>query len=485
MLNAGFHGEPIVLDPPWYGWQKRGRSTPAGLPVAGRLTHKMLVLSVQGSSVAPHRKLHVRTRLTARGAVLHEATRHLCTALDADPMFETRTPCNASASGDFRATVWVPDLGTHPREWLADEPALRGGPASLVAYAERPCAWVQALLSGGWTGGFASLIGRECARDAAATLSDIFGRPRWSMAAMNAQLFANATSQLQRKAGVGYSQIFGDALKAVAIAFMQAVATLPQPFAIIESGNLCGASTTLLALLRKRFCPRCPFVSTDPGWARVTFARPGVFECAANTLRWANLSSEVRLIDDVSIALPADGVPIGFVYLDDGKSRFYNEPFLAMIEARLMVGGVVAFDDPCAAKPTPTLTHPPPSHRLSRLPPPRALRWQEERLPHSRYHYGQATFATELVSTGDYAPLIMTPKGAFHKLGRTWGRPSARLLTEWEAMTERAPFRDLLRSTLTIAVHRVASRYDAAGGVQVTLEDRRGLALGATWAALP
>ena len=52
-------------------------------------------------------------------------------------------------------------------------------------------------------------------------------------------------------------------------------------------------------------------------------------------------------------------------------------------------------------------------------------------------------------------------------------------------MTERAPFRDLLRSTLTIAVHRVASRYDAAGGVQVTLEDRRGLALGATWAALP
>ena len=54
-----------------------------------------------------------------------------------------------------------------------------------------------------------------------------------------------------------------------------------------------------------------------------------------------------------------------------------------------------------------------------------------------------------------------------------------------EAMTERAPFRDLLRSTLTIAVHRVASRYDAAGGVQVTLEDRRGLALGATWAALP
>ena len=59
------------------------------------------------------------------------------------------------------------------------------------------------------------------------------------------------------------------------------------------------------------------------------------------------------------------------------------------------------------------------------------------------------------------------------------------LITEWEAMTERAPFRDLLRSTLTIAVHRVASRYDAAGGVQVTLEDRRGLALGATWAALP
>ena len=116
-----------------------------------------------------------------------------------------------------------------------------------------------------------------------------------------------------------------------------------------------------------------------------------MFECAANTLRWANVE-EVRLIDDVSIALPADGVPIGFVYLDDGKSRFYNEPFLAMIEARLMVGGVVA--PTRTAKPTQR------SHTRRRaiggrrLPPRARCRSARTR------DITTARRATELVSTG-------------------------------------------------------------------------------------
>ena len=52
----------------------------------------------------------------------------------------------------------------------------------------------------------------------------------------------------------------------------------------------------------------------------------------------------MQLVEDVGgVARPS--LPVGFVYLDDGKTRFSNEPLLSYATPRMLVGAVVAFDD--------------------------------------------------------------------------------------------------------------------------------------------
>lgn len=51
--------------------------------------------------------------------------------------------------------------------------------------------------------------------------------------------------------------------------FRASLSELPNPFVIIESGNLCGMSTVFLASLKKELCPSCVFLSLDPGSFRV------------------------------------------------------------------------------------------------------------------------------------------------------------------------------------------------------------------------
>ena len=46
--------------------------------------------------------------------------------------------------------------------------------------------------------------------------------------------------------------------------------------------------------------------------------------CAHDQLEWAGLRDEVFLHDGPTTAAQIEW-PVGFVYLDDGKSRFWNE----------------------------------------------------------------------------------------------------------------------------------------------------------------
>ena len=75
-------------------------------------------------------------------------------------------------------------------------------------------------------------------------------------------------------------------------------------------------------------------------------------------------------------------LPLGFLYLDDGKTRFTNDPLLSYAAPRTLIGAVVALDDA----------------------------WQHERdnPPHSTGgHIGQMTMVHELLGSGDYAPLFL------------------------------------------------------------------------------
>ena len=87
-----------------------------------------------------------------------------------------------------------------------------------------------------------------------------------------------------------YQQTSGDEWHAIAAAFLAAAGSLPQPFAIVESGNLCGATTIWLALLKRAFCPACPFYSVDPGLYRRRVGQP--LSCARDSLEWAGLRDE-------------------------------------------------------------------------------------------------------------------------------------------------------------------------------------------------
>ena len=88
-------------------------------------------------------------------------------------------------------------------------------------------------------------------------------------------------------------------------------------FCALQVGNLCGASTALLALLKRLACDHCRFLSVDPGGYRVPYThRADGMACARETLRWAGLwgrrderqrwfergegAKEVELVNDVA-----------------------------------------------------------------------------------------------------------------------------------------------------------------------------------------
>ena len=96
----------------------------------------------------------------------------------------------------------------------------------------------------------------------------------------------------------------------------------------------------LLALLKRHLCPSCRLLSLDPGGYRRVVGQP--HDCAERSLRWAGLMDEVELVEDIG-GVASFELPVGFVYLDDGKTRFSNDPLLAYEYAapRMMLGAVL------------------------------------------------------------------------------------------------------------------------------------------------
>ena len=166
--------------------------------------------------------------------------------------------------------------------------------------------------------------------------------------------------------------------------------TLPQPFTIIESGNFCGGTTGFIALLRRELCPRCPYLSLDPGaYRRKRHAR---FTCHRASLDFAGLGDDVEFVDKPSPAIATFEQPVGFVYVDGGKVRFCNDPLHSFLEDRMMVGSLVGLDDVWQGWPG---------------------------APHSVEHVGQIAMVHELMQTGDWHPLIVPPMPHRHHENRS------------------------------------------------------------------
>lgn len=139
-----------------------------------------------------------------------------------------------------------------------------------------------------------------------------------------------------------------------------AFTTLPLPFTLLESGNLCGTSTCYIAAAKKIWCPDCPFISIDPGWTRKALGEDP--KCVEKNLADAGLSDQALVLQDTGEEAPIRS-PIGFVFNDDGKMRHVVSRQHALWEPYLMDGAVLGYHDYFQETDDPNMVEQPPYHR--------------------------------------------------------------------------------------------------------------------------
>ena len=417
------------------------------------LRHRQMTLRINGTvhgALASHpNEARLEVSLFIRGARWRTTVHALCTATQPDPQVEWRE-CTLD-EGPFSASLFVLVPGNRPRYRLQRRkaqkrslPALRDAPSErarlLIAARELESINVCAphlRLS-------AELLRGLCT-DSSGSGGHGFASP---LLLLSSERFGRAV----------YSQTSADEWRAVGAACLLALVTLPRPFALVESGNLCGAMTVLLAILKRELCPACELHSLDPGSYRAVIGQPP--DCAERSLAWAGVREEVRLYSDAGGAVELGGLPVGFIYLDDGKTRFTNEPLLALSTPRMLIGGVVAFDDS----------------------------WQVERLPNAVGHLGQMNMVHELVAAGDFEPLML-PAPRNGSKADVRARSGRRRYAELAKAVSQAPSPFATHKTAAVRKSRswlTASRADpAADAVRVSAIGRDGSELAVSWVALP
>ena len=332
-----------------------------------------LVLRLNGSTPLPHSSYRLIAELIVHGGLWRTSSHQLCTSLQASPSDELRE-CSRR-DGAFAAAINLYVPGPLPRSGTPSAQE-QGELQRLDDYAVRMrqlaaaakslgeinvCSLGAAVLSPTVTKRACRRHGRQQDESARVGVHELM------ISLKNSELVA--------------TNLFNEDWLPIAAAFVTAALSLPQPFTIVEVGNYCVGATLMLSLLKRIYCPRCPFVSLDPGTLR-TIDRKGAIltQCHREVLAWAGVAEEVTLIDDFSGTVNVE-MPVGFAFFDGGKYRVANDPTLTALADRMMIGAVLALDDA----------------------------WQAEvNSPAAQNHYGQTMFALELID-GDFEPLIIPP----------------------------------------------------------------------------
>jgi hypothetical protein len=135
-------------------------------------------------------------------------------------------------------------------------------------------------------------------------------------------------------------------------AVLDALRSVPRPFALVEAGALCGHSSLLIAALMHRYCADCQYYIYDPRlWRPADFMDrvPGCAERGPVAYLEQKLSKkalgQVHYFNDYSDEMTLLPLPVGLAFLDGGKHRQTNAAIQAIIEAQMPVGGVFAYHD--------------------------------------------------------------------------------------------------------------------------------------------
>ena len=241
----------------------------------GKETYMQHELVVRGTTHVPHSDTSLNLAVFWAGALWRRYRQPLCTALGRSPSNESRT-CSHRV-GAFHARIWV--VGP-PLEWPPalgqgrNENSLRGALATLRAF-------------------------DVCAIELSPTIRALC-RERGRLTLPELMTDKNVTTQTRQN-------MFPSDWEPMGAAFILAAQSLPQPFTVLESGNLCGGATAFFSALRKRFCPSCQVLSRDPGIGRLAFGGNSanakqLFDCARHTLDFFGLAEGVEMVDTVTIA---------------------------------------------------------------------------------------------------------------------------------------------------------------------------------------
>lgn len=308
--------------------------------------HEMYYLRFDAQGGDP--SLRVSTTVFIHGAAWRTQTLTLCSALGLNPDDELRLfPCSMPRE-IYAATVHV-FLPAHRPQLHVDPEGRSARMRQLSSYREKYM-YAKELLQG-----VTLCVTLSCPEHLRVKL----------LSAMRTQPFVeNVPGETKNN------------WEPMGISFIIAALTLPQPFTIVEIGNLCGQSTVLFAALKKTFCSQCRFHSADPGFSRITKSKN--LSCALHSVTFAGLKDEVSFVDDTPDVISID-LPIGFIYFDGGKLRQFNLGFHSMIREKIMNGALLVFDDTYGAEP---------GH-------------------HNRW--GQIMTVDELVNTGEYRPVFIPP----------------------------------------------------------------------------
>lgn len=251
-------------------------------------TSSQLTLRLSGSTETPHSRFHLETALIVHGALWQSSTHKLCLSLDPLPSEEFPRECDTRRAGPFDAAVYVhvpraipfKQQWAHPLPQLSDYGSRLGGLARALKILSSVdvCRWTRFEVGA-----------HTACQD---------GRRHGV-----AQLMISLNKEANKK--TFFTNMLDKDWLPIAASFVAAAITLPQPFVVIESGNLCGGTTVMLALLKRIFCPDCPFLSVDPGFARQAVQQAGKttgerLMCAERTLAWAGLQAEVEFVHDFS-----------------------------------------------------------------------------------------------------------------------------------------------------------------------------------------
>ena len=458
----------LPLQPPAFGFEGVFRyPLPPAKPLPG--SHFQHTLRITGSVPKEYSDYHLRVDLMVRGALWRTHTHPLCTSMHESPELEIRE-C-AKGSGAFEATVWtfVP----------SQRPTMAATAAALPADARAHARSSRGLLR--QAGGASRLL-----HAAVATLERLnvcnLTRPlpdRLVGAACNASASSTSASKGGKRHGVspdalmrapawknaGKSDLYDVDWRAIGTMFVLASLTLPQPFTIVESGNFCGGTTGFLALLRRELCPKCPYYSLDPGGYRRK--RHAKFTCHRASLEFAGLSDEVTFVDEPAPALGGLDLPVGFVYTDGGKVHFCNNPLHTYLDEKMMVGGLIGFDDTWVGWPG---------------------------APFAKEHIGQVGLVHELVQTGDWRALLLPPNPHRKKDPSTHGyQISTKVIAGFNGEATASGingdlFPENVKQSLVV---KSKSRFEQPGeregedAIRVALIERGGREVGSAWLPLP